>query len=89
MQTPGLHARGGGGGGAGAHICACTSLCSYTSVYVHKGQCGHTGIPANPLSDMPLPAEGPGSAGKDQQGGQQTAIGAGGAGGGYGASGKE
>lgn len=56
---------------------------------MHKGQCGHTGIPANPLPDMPVPAEGPGSAGRDQQGGQQTATGAGGAGGGYGASGKE
>lgn len=54
-----------------AHTCACTSLHSHVSVCmcvcVHRRQCGHAGVPANPLPGMPMPAEGPGSARKDWQ----------------------
>lgn len=79
--------------GRGAHTGARTSLHSYVGVHacvcVHRGQCGHTGVPTNPLPGMPVPAEGPGSARKDQQAGQQAARGAGGVGrGGMGPAGR-
>lgn len=59
-----------------AFICECVWMC----VCVHREQCGHTGVPATPLPGVPVPAESSVSSRQDQQGGQQAAMGTGGAG---------